>query len=139
MGSLRYIQRETRETEWRFKEIWARIGIKHCETVFGKLRNKNTEKIPKFFKTKAVFISWNAKNVVKFICVRQDVNMNADWLTIKAEKVTEQLVHYTNAKHFMEENHRFVNLILNFENFKVVNSAVELKLEEKLGVSEDGV
>ena len=107
------------------------IAIKKCETVFDKIRYKNIEKIPVLQKSGIYKLKCKDCNKVylgetgrKFACKLSDHKRG------EGNRTTNSLY----ARHFIEDNHKFLNPLADCEIVKVINNTVERKLREELSL-----
>lgn len=131
MGSITYIGRKTKKIIECFKKYGIEITIKKCNTVFEKIKNNNIESIPILQKSGVYKIKCNDCNKVylgetgrKFEC------RLADHKRGEGNRTTNSLY----ARHFMEENHQFINPLEKYEIIKVEYNNVKRKLEEELEI-----
>ena len=131
MGSISYIGRKTNKIIDCFKKYGIDVTIKKCTTVFDKIKNNNIENIQILQKSGVYKIKCDVCDKVYVgETGRKFEHRLADHKRGEGSRTTNSLY----ARHFMEENHEFVNPL---EKYKIINveyDIVKRKLKEELEI-----
>ena len=116
---MTYIGSYTRNIIICFNKYGVDIAIKKCETGFDKIRNKNIEKMPVLQKSGIYKLKCKDCNKVYLgETGRKFAWRLSDHKPGEGNRTTNSLY----ARHFIEDNHKFVNPLEEYEIVKIVNN-----------------
>ena len=131
MGSITYIGTRTKSIIECLKKYDIDVAIKRCKTMFDKIKNSNTEEIP--ILQKSGVYKLKCKDCSKLYIGETGRKFEcrlADHKRGEGNRTSSSLY----ARHFVDENHRFVNPLEEYEIVKVEQSPVERKLRDELEI-----